>query len=51
MVVGLRGNHNLWHADDEIGMTVVGKDGRYGHVLLSRKRVDTEDFKEVFTAM
>ena len=46
------GNHKLWHADDDIGMTVVAKDVKIrAFPPLRRELTNAEDFKEVFTAV
>ena len=51
-MVGMYGNHKLWHADDNIGMTVVAKDVKIrAFPPLRRELTNAEDFKEVFTAV
>ena len=51
-MVGLYGMHNLWHADESIGMSPVSKDIKIrAFPPMKRELKSGDDFKEVFTAV
>jgi len=51
-MVGLYGMHNLWHADESIGMSPVSKDVKIrAFPPMKRELKSGDEFKEVFTAV
>eukprot|EP01083_Nonionella_stella_P086768 241228_1 len=51
-MIGLHGCHNLWHADESIGMTPVGKDVKIkAFPPAEREFRSAEEFMEAFTAV
>lgn len=51
-MVALHGCHNLWHADESIGMTPVGKDVKIRAFPPTQGEFQSaEEFKDAFTAM
>lgn len=51
-MIALHGCHNLWHADENIGMTPVGKDVKIKAFPPSKKGFQSaEEFMEAFSAV
>jgi 1-acyl-sn-glycerol-3-phosphate acyltransferase len=50
-MIALHGSHRLWHANEEIGMTVTGRDVSLRVYPGGRKFATSEEFLETFNAV